>query len=219
MSPAASDVKALFGSQSTVHMQTDNSAATPDRESGMGHQEAYLAAVDGKHRGSKISFKLEAPANIRRLLIAAAVLVGASASSSPVHAQAGGPYAGMAGNWAGGGTVTLDDGSRERLRCRASYAVAGPNMTMTLTCASDAYRFQLSANVVDQGGAVSGTWSESSRNIGGTLQGRGGGGNFEVVASTGGFNASISLRTAGNKQSIGMRADSQFRSAAIALSR
>ena len=186
----------------------------------MGHQVAYPAAVDGKHRGNKINFGLTSLANTRRLLIAAAVLFGVSAPTSPVHAQAGGPYAGMAGNWAGGGTVTLDDGSRERLRCRASYAVAGAQMQMTLTCASDAYKFQLNANVVDQGGAVSGSWTETSRNISGTLQGRGaGGGNFDVVAGTAGFNASISLRTTGNKQSINMRADSQFRAAAISLSR
>lgn len=125
----------------------------------------------------------------------------------------------MAGNWAGGGTVTLDDGSRERIRCRASYAVAGPSMNMTLTCASDAYKFNLQANVVDQGGAVSGAWSESSRGVAGSLQGRGGGGIFEVIASAAGFNANISLRTAGNKQSIGMRADSQFRAANISLSK
>jgi hypothetical protein len=185
----------------------------------MGHQVAYLVAVDGRHRGNKINFGLMSGANIRRLLIAAAVLFGLSASTSAVHAQAGGPFAGMAGNWAGGGTVTLDDGSRERLRCRASYGVAGAQMTMTLTCASDAYKFQLGANVVDQGGAVSGNWTETSRNISGTLQGRGGGGSFDVLASTGGFNANISLRTTGNRQSISMRADSQFRAAAISLSR
>src|SRR5689334_12287223 len=180
MFPVASDVRALSGSPSTVHMQTVNSAAMPDRESGMGHQVAYLAAVGGRHHGNKARFDLEA--GIRRLLIAAAVLFGASAATTPVHAQAGGPFAGMAGNWAGGGTVTLDDGSRERLRCRASYAVAGASMTMTLTCASDAYKFQLNANVVDQGGAVSGSWTETSRNISGTLQGRGGGGKVDVVA-------------------------------------
>jgi len=73
--------------------------------------------------------------------------------------------------------------------------------------------------VVDQGGAVTGTWSESTRNISGTLQGRGAGGSFDVVASTAGFNGNISLRTAGAKQSIGIRADSQFRAAAISLSR
>jgi hypothetical protein len=125
----------------------------------------------------------------------------------------------MAGRWSGSGTIILDDGSSERIRCRATYQVSGPNMEMSLTCASDAYKFNLAANVVDQGGAVSGTWSESGRNIGGTLQGRGGGGNFQVVASTAGFNASISLRTTGNKQSITMRADSQFRGANIALTK
>jgi hypothetical protein len=150
--------------------------------------------------------------------MAAAVFVVAALAASPGHAQSG-AFAGMAGNWAGGGVVTLDDGSKERIRCRASYAVSGANMTMTLTCASDSYKFQLSANVVSQAGVVTGTWTEDSRGVSGTLQGRGGGGNFEVVASAAGFNANISLHTAGNKQSIGMRADNQFRTASISLSK
>jgi len=128
------------------------------------------------------------------------------ASASASYAQSG-PFAGLAGTWSGGGTVTLDDGSRERIRCRASYHVAGPQMNMSLTCASDAYKFNLAANVVDEGGQVSGSWSESSRNVSGVLQGRGGGGNFQVVASTAGFNSNISLRTVGNKQTVTMRAE------------
>nr|WP_091976965.1 MULTISPECIES: hypothetical protein [Bradyrhizobium] len=139
-------------------------------------------------------------------------------SASASYAQSG-PFAGLAGNWSGGGTVTLDDGSRERIRCRASYQVAGTRMTMALTCASDAYKFNLAANVVDEGGAVSGNWSESGRNVSGVLQGRGGGGNFQIVAATAGFNSNISLRTAGNKQIVTMRADSQFRGADITLSK
>ena len=182
----------------------------------MGHQAGYRAAVAGKHHGDKKT--IEILTAFRRLLIAAAVLLTAAVSTSPGHAQSG-PFAGMAGSWHGGGTVNLDDGSTERIRCRATYAVSGPSMDLTLTCASDAYKFQLTANVADQGGAVSGNWTEASRNISGTLQGRGGAGSFEVVASTGGFNANISLRTAGNKQSISMRADSQFRAANISLSR
>jgi hypothetical protein len=184
----------------------------------MGHQVAYLAVDGGKHRVSNSNALNEVFLMVRRLLIAAAVFFAASLTVSPSHAQSG-PFAGLAGNWSGGGTVTLDDGSKERIRCRASYAVSGANMTMTLTCASDAYKFALSANVADQGGAISGTWSEASRAVSGTLQGRGGTGNFEVVASAAGFNANISLRTAGNKQSINMRADSQFRGATISLSR
>ena len=92
-------------------------------------------------------------------------------------------------------------------------------MTMSLTCASDAYKFNLGAQVADQAGQVTGTWTESSRNISGVLQGRGGGGNFQVTASTAGFNANISLRTAGNKQTVTMRADSVFRGADISLSK
>jgi hypothetical protein len=92
-------------------------------------------------------------------------------------------------------------------------------MNLTLLCASDAYRFNLEGSVVDQGGAISGNWSESSRNVSGTLQGRGGNGSFQVLASAPGFNAEISLTTRGNRQSIVIRADSQFRGATISLSR
>jgi len=125
----------------------------------------------------------------------------------------------MAGRWSGGGTVSLEDGSTERIRCRASYAVAGANLTLSLTCASDAYRFDLGGNVVAQGATISGNWSESSRNVSGTLQGRGGNGSFDVIASAPGFNANITLTTRGNRQSVIIRADSQFRGASISLSR
>jgi hypothetical protein len=182
----------------------------------MGHQRAYPAAVAGKRRDNNGTDEI--PTMPRRLLTAAAVLFAASLSSSASHAQSG-PFAGMAGSWHGGGTVSLDDGSSERIRCRATYAVSGPSMEMTLTCASDAYKFNLQGNVVSEGNAISGTWSESSRGINGTLHGRGGGGSFQVLASAGGFNANISLTTRGNKQSVVMRADTQFRGASISLSR
>jgi hypothetical protein len=141
-------------------------------------------------------------------------------SGSASYAQSG-PFAGMAGNWSGGGTVTLDDGSSERLRCRATYAVGagGTGLNLSLTCASDSYKFILSSNVVAQGGALSGTWSESSRGVSGNLEGRGGNGNFQVVANAPNFAANLSLATQGNRQSIVIRAAAQFRGANIALTR
>lgn len=181
----------------------------------MEHQQAYRAAGAGKHRANKPT---EVRARNRRLLIAAAILFAAGIASSESNAQSG-PFAAMAGSWSGSGTVTLDDGSTERIRCRAKYAPIGPTMEMSLTCASDAYKFNLAANVQSAGNAVSGSWSEASRNISGSLQGRGGGGNFEVVASAAGFNANIALKTSGNRQTVTMRADSQFRGANITMSR
>ena len=138
----------------------------------MGHLQAYRAAVDGKRHGNKTSSGRESFALARRLIVAAVTLFAASMSGSASYAQSG-AFAGMAGNWSGGGTVTLDDGSTERIRCRASYAVSagGNGLNQTLICASDSYKFNLAANVVAEGGALSGTWSESSRNVNGTLRG------------------------------------------------
>lgn len=193
--------------------------ATPDRVNGMVHLRAYHAVAGGKRHGSKIGAAFNIVTASRRLLIAAAVLFGAGLSALPAQAQSG-PFAGMAGRWAGGGTVSLDDGSTERIRCRATYAVAGAAMNLSLTCASDSYKFNLGARVVaEAGGAISGSWSESSRNISGTLQGQGGNGSFRVIASTAGFNANIALTTRGARQSVSMRADNQFRAANITLSR
>jgi hypothetical protein len=186
----------------------------------MEHLQAYRAAVDGKRHGNRADRAAAPVATVRRLIFAAVALFAASVFSSASHAQSG-AFSGMAGNWSGGGTVTLDDGSTERIRCRASYAVGagGNGLNQTLTCASDSYKFNLSANVVAQGSALSGTWSESSRNINGAIEGRGGNGNFNVVASSAGFTANIALTTRGNKQSVVIRAESQFRGATISLSR
>jgi hypothetical protein len=186
----------------------------------MGHLRAYRAAVAGKHPDNEAGLTNGTVAGIGRLILAIGTLLLASASGSACYAQSG-PFAGMAGNWSGGGTVTLEDGSSERIRCRATYAVGagGTGLNQSLTCASDSYRFILSSNVVAQGSALSGTWSESSRGINGTLEGRGSSGNFQVVASAPGFTASLSLATRGNRQSVVIRSQSQFRGASIALTR
>jgi hypothetical protein len=171
-----------------------------------------------KHHNSKMSLGITFT---RRAILAIAAMLVASSWSGSSYAQSGGPFAGMAGVWSGGGTVTLDDGSTERIRCRATYAVGagGSGLQQTLTCASDSYKFNLTSNVTAQGSAVSGTWAETSRNIQGSIEGRSGPGMIQVVASAPGFSANISLRTSGNKQSVVIKAESQFRGASISLTR
>jgi hypothetical protein len=187
----------------------------------MGHQQGFRAAVVGKRRGSNarqtagIFF-----AGLKALIVGAVALFAASAFSTPSQAQSG-PFNGLAGVWSGGGTVTLDDGSSERIRCRATYAVGegGRGLNQTLTCASDSYKFDLRTNVVAEGGQISGSWSEMSRNISGTIQGSGSAGAIRVVASAAGFNADISVTTRGNRQTVVIRSESAFRAANITLSR
>jgi hypothetical protein len=186
----------------------------------MEHLREYHAAVDGKPHGNRTGQGLASLAFARRLIFAIATLLVASIWGSASYAQSG-PFAGMAGNWSGAGTVILDDGSTERIRCRASYAVGagGNGLQQTLTCASDSYKFNLNTNITAQGSAVSGTWNETSRNINGNLEGRSGGGNFQVVATAPGFSANITLTTRGNKQSVVIRAESVFRGASISMTR
>ncbi|MGH6778759.1 MAG: hypothetical protein ACRECL_12245 [Bradyrhizobium sp.] len=183
----------------------------------MAHQQAYPVAGDGEPRGNKILE--DASTTARRLLMAVAVLFAVGLFGAPALASSG-PFAGMAGRWAGGGTVSLQDGSVERIRCRAAYDVDGPRMGLRLTCASDSYKFSFLGNVTaERGGVITGNWSESTHNINGTLRGRGANGVFRVLASGSGFNANISLTTRGNHQSVVIKAASQFRGASINLSR
>jgi hypothetical protein len=155
-----------------------------------------------------------------RPIFAAAALLVALVSGSASYAQSG-AFAGMAGIWSGAGNVTFDDGSTERIRCRASYAVGngGTGLNQNLTCASDSYKFNLSSNIIAERGTLSGTWNESSRGINGNIEGRGNNGNFEIVASSPGFTANLAVTTRGNRQSVVIKAEGQFRNASITLSR
>jgi hypothetical protein len=181
----------------------------------------FRAVDGGKHHGNKHNSQIisEIFAIARRLVAAVAFFVVAMAGSG-AYAQTG-PFTGMAGNWSGGGTITLDDGSSERIRCRATYAVGagGNGLNQTLTCASDSYKFNLASNVMAEGGVLSGTWSESTRNVSGTIEGRASAGVFNVVASAAGFSANLSLTTHGNKQSVSITSASVLRRASISLSR
>jgi len=131
------------------------------------------------------------------------------------------PFAGMAGVWSGAGTITLEDGASERIRCRATYAVSreGEGLNQSLVCASDSYKFDLRSNITASNGALSGTWSEVSRNVGGNLEGRSSAGQFNVVVSAPAFTANVSLTTRGNKQTVSITSQSQIRNATISLSR
>jgi hypothetical protein len=149
-------------------------------------------------------------------VMGAALLLSGSAS----HAQSA-PFAGMAGVWSGSGTITLDSGASERIRCRATYAVSsdGNGLNQNLVCASDSYKFDLRSDVIAKNGSLSGTWSETSRNVTGSLEGRAGAGLFNVVVSAPAFTANLSMKTSGNKQTVSITSQSQIKSASIALSR
>src|ERR1700683_249483 len=102
MFPAVSAARDLCGSRSVVHMQMASLVARSDRGSGMEHLQGYSAAVGGKRSGIRASHAAQSPTISRRPLLAAAALFVTLVSGSASYAQSG-PFAGMAGNWSGGG--------------------------------------------------------------------------------------------------------------------
>jgi hypothetical protein len=154
-------------------------------------------------------------------LAAAGVCAALMLSATAGHAQAGGPFAGFDGNWAGSGTVSLSNGTTENIRCRADYKVNanGLSLKQHLQCASDSYKFELSSDVTSQGERISGNWSEKSRNIFGNLQGTAGGGQIDVFVEASGFAANLNLRTTGNKQVVQIDSKGEIRGVKITMTK
>jgi hypothetical protein len=148
--------------------------------------------------------------------IGAALLLSVSAG----NAQSG-PFAGFDGTWSGTGTVSLSDGTNERLRCKADYKVNGTGLGLkqNLHCASDSYKFDLSSEVTSAGDHIYGNWSEASRNIFGNLQGTAGGGQIDVFVEASGFAANLTLRTNGTKQTVQISSKGEIRGVNITMVR
>jgi len=143
--------------------------------------------------------------NIARagLLLLASLCIPGSITQAAVSS----PFAALAGTWSGGGVLNTTDGNQERLRCRASYDVAGSGdeLRLNLRCASESYNFDLASNVEYRGGAISGEWTEASRNASGAISGRAAGNRIEASASGQNFSANLSLTTRGNRQTVSIR--------------
>jgi hypothetical protein len=139
-------------------------------------------------------------------------------------AQSATPFARLAGQWSGSGTIELSNGIHETIRCRAAYDVLREqnNLQLNIRCASASYNFDLRASANYSAGAISGTWSEATRMAAGSISGRAEGDRFQVVATAASFAASLILITHGGRQSVVIRphdAQAGIKSASFSLKR
>jgi hypothetical protein len=170
------------------------------------------------HSKGQFKMKYSTSGSIGQTLKASAVVAALVLSASAGHAQSS-PFAGFNGSWSGNGTVSLSDGSSERLRCRAAYQVdeTGLVLKQTLRCASDSYKFDLSSDVTSHGDHITGNWSETNRNISGSLLGTAGNGKIDVKVESAGFTATLTLRTTGNKQTVQLTSQGDIRGVSITM--
>ena len=120
-------------------------------------------------------------------------------------AFAAGPFSALAGAWDGSGKIRIGD-KTERIRCKASYDLQGStdsNVTLSLTCASDSYKFDLSGTFqADSDSNISGNWSERSRGVGGSATGKARGDRFQIHVDSQAFSGNVVLVTRGSSQSV-----------------
>jgi hypothetical protein len=154
--------------------------------------------------------------NFRGAAIAAAFVL----APAIVHADSA-PFANFAGNWSGNGTISIADGGTERIRCRGTYTVdgSGNNLHQVLRCASDSYKFELTSDVAARGSALTGSWSEASRGVNGSVEGSIANGQISALVQTNGYAASFSVITRGNKQSVNISSKGELRGVTISLAR
>jgi len=153
----------------------------------------------------------------RLVAIATIGFWAASAAAAPV-----GPFAGFGGVWSGRGLVHLSNGTKERLRCRATYKVGadGRAMHQSLRCASDTYKFELTSDIESQGDQISGRWSERTHSLAGKLTGKASRGRLNVRVQGDVLNAEVTLVSQGDRQTVTISSPgSQLSGAAISLRR
>jgi hypothetical protein len=146
---------------------------------------------------------------LHRILSTSAVIAAAvSLSFAFGGAQAvAGPFDGMAGNWSGDGRITMASGSGERLRCRSSNSIGqgGNSLDISIRCASDSYKIDLSGYMINSNGSISGKWSEPNYNSAGSVSGRASGNGVNVIAVGNTFSARMSMTGSGGRLSVTIR--------------
>ena len=143
--------------------------------------------------------------SINRKSFALAVFAAAASLSLQVAvAHADGPFATFAGHWRGDGKISVSNGPQESIRCRVTYTTgnAGTVLGQDLLCASRSYKFDVRSEVQSNGNKVTGTWSETTRGVTGSVSGHVGNGTIQAVVSGGPFSAGLALTVRGNTQYV-----------------
>lgn len=131
--------------------------------------------------------------------LCAAVLVTLAA----VPARAEGPFASLTGAWNGSGSVKFAGGQSEPIKCKLYYnPKSGSEVSLALRCASTSAKIEMRANLINTGGAVSGTWEERSYNASGSISGKASSNSINMHIEGGGLSGAMNVNVNGASQSV-----------------
>lgn len=110
----------------------------------------------------------------------------------------------LAGRWSGWGSIRMESGAWEQVKCVAVYQVkdGGGRLTQNLRCASRSYRIDAVADLDVIGAVVSGRWEERSYEAKGTVSGRLTDEGFSLSIQGDSFSAAMAVTVGGCRQSL-----------------
>jgi hypothetical protein len=105
-------------------------------------------------------------------------------------------------------------------RQKPSFGVPHFDRGPSATSESDSYKFDLRTSLEHDGGSISGTWTEVSRNATGTISGRASGGQIQATVQGPAFSAGVAVAVRGNRQAVTIRSQgTELQQVSIALTR
>lgn len=112
-------------------------------------------------------------------------------------------FAALAGAWGGSGSVKLDNGKTERLKCKGYYnpKAGGSGLGMAINCGNASFKINMRANLKSAGNNITGTWEEREFNQVGNISGVKTESGFSLKFS-GAISGSMSVSTNGGSQTV-----------------
>lgn len=105
--------------------------------------------------------------------LVAALALAVLGGMPTAHAADASPFANLPGLWVGEGRLGFKDGQTESVTCRATYFADGGTSALrqTIRCASASGKIELKSTLAENGGQLSGAWTEAMYNLEGQLSG------------------------------------------------
>jgi hypothetical protein len=150
-----------------------------------------------------MGFKLLRPASCAVILVCLALGASfASLGQAASPAASGDPFDKLKGNWKGGGSVILNDGTTKKVSCSVQYKVAGGNVTQTLNCKGNDYEVNTTLKVTDKDGKIKGSWNESVYAASGSVSGTAKSNLVHAVIAGDKFSGRMSIKLTGKGHTI-----------------
>lgn len=132
------------------------------------------------------------------------LLAAHTTSALPAPVEPASPLDKLAGRWVGEGFLGVKDGKSESVKCRVTYipAESANHLRQTVRCASAGGSIEVQSHIVHSAGAITGSWSELTRNMRGDLSGKVTPRGFQVMVTGTDLSAHMNVVINGSKQII-----------------